>query len=136
MEHTSWGHGVLNVQQSIAVATEVKGAMWRITPSVRSIQTARQEAIRLGYMPASAGRRDQKMRGGPGAVPGRGGAGRGGRGEDDAPPSARGVGAHYPPAVEPSTIDETRGGGEGGGAGRGVPQRVGKEGGMNRGSIV
>lgn len=26
----SWGHGVLNIQESIAVATEVKDALWRI----------------------------------------------------------------------------------------------------------
>jgi hypothetical protein len=30
----SWGHGVLNIQQSIAVATEVKSSIWRVKPSM------------------------------------------------------------------------------------------------------
>lgn len=29
----SWGHGVLNIQQSIAIATEVKASIWRVKPS-------------------------------------------------------------------------------------------------------
>jgi hypothetical protein len=28
----SWAHGVLNIQESVAVATEAKNAMWRIKP--------------------------------------------------------------------------------------------------------
>ena len=28
----SWAHGVLNIQDCVAVATEVKAAMWRIKP--------------------------------------------------------------------------------------------------------
>jgi hypothetical protein len=28
----SWGHGVLNIQESIAVATEARMAMWRLKP--------------------------------------------------------------------------------------------------------
>jgi hypothetical protein len=77
----SWGHGVLNIQQSIAIATEVKGAMWRMAPGMRSIQVARQAAIRMGYMEPSGARQDRggtKQRGGGGG----GGGGRGGRGGD------------------------------------------------------
>ena len=28
----SWGHGVLNLQESVAVATEVKANVWRSKP--------------------------------------------------------------------------------------------------------
>ncbi len=28
----SWAHGVLNIQESIAIATEVKQSLWRIKP--------------------------------------------------------------------------------------------------------
>ncbi len=29
----SWGHGVLNIQESIAIATETKTSFWRLRPS-------------------------------------------------------------------------------------------------------
>jgi hypothetical protein len=34
----SWGHGVLNVQESVAVATEVKASLWRVRPPTSVIQ--------------------------------------------------------------------------------------------------
>ncbi len=33
----SWGHGVLNIQESLAVATEARAAHWRIKPGSRLI---------------------------------------------------------------------------------------------------
>ena len=33
----SYGHGVLNIQESIAIATEFKFAMWRIRPPPTSL---------------------------------------------------------------------------------------------------
>ncbi|CAE7521230.1 unnamed protein product [Symbiodinium microadriaticum] len=30
----SWGHGVLNIQESVAVATESKGSMWRVRANI------------------------------------------------------------------------------------------------------
>ena len=34
----SWGHGVLNIQESVAVATEVKASLWRVRPPTTVIQ--------------------------------------------------------------------------------------------------
>jgi hypothetical protein len=34
----SWGHGVLNIQETISVATEVKEAMFRIRPAPSILQ--------------------------------------------------------------------------------------------------
>jgi hypothetical protein len=33
----SWGHGVLNLQETIAVATEFKHSVWRVKPGVHTI---------------------------------------------------------------------------------------------------
>jgi JmjC domain, hydroxylase len=34
----SWGHGVLNIQESVSMATEVSESLWRIKPAVKIIQ--------------------------------------------------------------------------------------------------
>ena len=34
----SWGHGVLNIEDSIAVATESKGSMWRATARLQALR--------------------------------------------------------------------------------------------------
>ena len=36
----SWGHGVLNIQESVALATEFKHSTWRIKPSIGVIKQA------------------------------------------------------------------------------------------------
>ena len=33
----SWGHGVLNIQESVALATEFKYSTWRIKPAIATI---------------------------------------------------------------------------------------------------
>lgn len=34
----SWGHGVLNIEDSVAVATESKGSMWRVTARLQALR--------------------------------------------------------------------------------------------------
>jgi hypothetical protein len=33
----SWGHGVLNLQETIAIATEYKHSVWRLKPPIHTI---------------------------------------------------------------------------------------------------
>lgn len=33
----SWGHGVLNIQETIAIATEFKSSLWRVKPAAHTI---------------------------------------------------------------------------------------------------
>lgn len=33
----SWGHGVLNIQETIAIATEYKHSVWRLKPPVHTV---------------------------------------------------------------------------------------------------
>jgi hypothetical protein len=35
----SWGHGVLNIQESIAVASELKHSVWRLRPGISTVGT-------------------------------------------------------------------------------------------------
>lgn len=64
----SYGHGVLNVQESVAIATEVKTPVWRMQPQVRAYNA-------LGHDKEGGGG------GGRGGGPGGRGGGRGGRGK-------------------------------------------------------
>lgn len=34
----SWGHGVLNIQESVAVASELRNSLWRLKPNTIMIR--------------------------------------------------------------------------------------------------
>lgn len=94
----SWGHGVLNIQESVAVATEVKVPNFRFSPSMKSAR------IVTDKLNPSGGRGG---RGGRGGGPGGRGAGRGGSGR----PGGGGDGAHLGGSGHPGSGRGGRGGG-------------------------
>lgn len=54
----SWGHGVLNIQETIAIATEFKHAVWRMKPPVHSVSSgAPNFDNRVDRPPLDPGRR-------------------------------------------------------------------------------
>ena len=53
----NWGHGVVNVQQSVALATELKNGVFRLKPALKSLQVIPSNNRKHKINPVEAKRR-------------------------------------------------------------------------------